>query len=403
MTLQILGQIVFIVVLLVFSYIYSGSEVAIFSLQEIEKLKLGESRSRKDRLLYRFTQTAEISLITILFGNMVVNLGASILGERLSDYFFRQNSVIFSIFIMTFLVLLFGEITPKSLAAANPIGFGKKYISIINITYKIFYPIILALKSFLKEEKPDTHGVSFTKDEILAAVEVGEEVGLDHDSVHILKNLVELLEKPVTDIMVPRSEIEACDINAPLHEIRDFVRKSTHTNILFYRENIDNIIGYCPVSDFLGLKQKKEIYSKIIEPLYVPESKNTISLLSEMKELNIILSVVLDEYGGTSGVVTIKDILDAIFIREIVITRYIKKLADNRWIIDGRLPISDFNSYFKTELPEESGTIGGFIINKIGSIPPSGTEIKINNSYIIMVRLSDSKQVESVEIRRIDI
>lgn len=201
-----------ILILLVFSFIISGSEVSIFSISEIERLKLTRDKNRKNTLILAYLNHPEKTLITILVGNMGANLSASIIGEQLSNKFFSNNALFYSVFIMTFLVLLFGEIIPKNIAASKPVPFAKSFIRVIDISHRIFYPINFIITRIINRSSNFKKDINLSKDELLSAADVSSEAGLDNSSIEILKNLIVLIDRPVTDLMVPRADIQAVDI-----------------------------------------------------------------------------------------------------------------------------------------------------------------------------------------------
>ncbi len=394
-------RVLSIALLLIFSFIFSGSEVALLSISEHEKLMLFEKKTRNNLLLLKYLQFPQKALITILVGNMVVNVSASIIGERLSQSLFSANSLLYSVFIMTFLVLLFGEILPKNFAATKPIIFSHAFINVINLTNRVLYPIIFLIAGIVKKGSKFKKKSQLSKDEMLTAVETGSDAGLDDASITLLKNMIHLLEKPVTEIMVPRSSIQGLEIDDYWSNMEKFIKQSTFYTILFYEDSMDNILGYLEATDLLHLR-KKDIRKKLKRPLYIPESKHILPLLRDFRESNNYLAIVLDEYGGTSGLVTIKDILDSIFIKDVLLKHYIKKRGTNLWVVHGSTKINDINSVLGLNLSTDMNTIGGYIVNVSGRVPETGVALDIKPYYRIRILKSDNKQVEMVEFRKID-
>ncbi len=394
--MQDIIQLAAIVTLLVLSFIFSGSEVSILSISALDRLKISKQKLRKNTLLLHYLSFPQKALVTILIGNMVVNLGASIIGEELSRSFFPSNSLFYSVFIMTSLVLLFGEIVPKNFAATIPIPFSTRFIRIINTTNKLFYPFIFLIQGLIKRSSGFRNKLSLSKDELLTAIESGSKAGIHDTSINILKNMVHLIDKPITDIMVPRSEIRAVDIDEYWAKMEMFIKGTPFSTVLFYEADIDHILGYLKITDLIDMR-KKDIRVKLRNPLYFPETKHILPLLSEFKESGNYMAVVLDEYGGTSGIVTLKDILDAIFIRDKILEKFIQKKDTNHWLVHGNTKISDINSALDMNLSQESNTIGGYIVNLIGSIPDVGMVIDITRDFKVNVLRSDKKQVELVE------
>jgi len=400
MNFKITAELGAILLLLIFSFIYSGSEVAIFSITEIERIKISRQSGYKNNLLIKYLNAPEIALITILVGNMVVNLTASILGEQVAAGVFPHYSIVYSVFIMTFLILLFGEIIPKNFAASSPLSFSRRFINFIHLTNRVFYPLIYLLQSIIRKSENYKTDLNLSRDELVSAVEVSSEAGLDNTSITILKNLVDLIDKPVTDLMIPRSDIDAVNFCSPWEEIQLFINKTPHSNVIFFKENIDNIIGYAPKTELIGVR-KKNLKSVLQEPLFIPESKMVFTLLGDLKEKGKFLAVVLDEFGGTTGILTIKDILDHIFIKDILIKQFISRKGKGVWEAGGETRVSEINNIFYTNLPPEAGTISGYIINKMGFIPKEGFEIFIEPDLKLTILKSDKRQINLVELRKI--
>ena len=388
-----------LLLLLVLSFIYSGSEVALFSISEVEKVKLGRDKSRKNLLLLKYLNYPERALITILIGNMAVNFSASIIGGRLSSAIFIKHPLFYSVFIMTFLILLFGEVLPKNSAALHPNRFAKRFLGLLEITNRIFYPLVLGISRILGRSRGFKEHTNLSKEELLSAVEVSSDAGLDPASIKILKNLIGLIDRPVTDIMIPRSKIAAIDLGSPLSSIETEVQGYPYSAVLFYSKNIDNIAGYVLKMDLVDVK-KKDIEASLREPLFIPESKMIMSLLSAFKRQKIFLAIILDEYGGTAGLVTMKDVLDSIFVRDLILKDLVKRMEEGVWQIHGDTKISDINSIVDLELPTELNTMSGYIVNIIGTVPPSGYELDLSERSSVTITRSNERQVELFLLRK---
>jgi putative hemolysin len=394
-------EISLIVLFLVLSFTFSGSEVSIFSISEVEKLKLSQKRGTKVSLLLLYLDQPQKALITILIGNMVVNLSASILGERLSGTLFVHHPLFYSVFIMTFLVLLFGEIIPKKIAASKPTTFALRFIRLIEIANKLFFPLIFIMSRLIRPRKDTKLTPGLSKEELISAVEVSSSAGLDTVSIKVLKNLISHIDKPVTDIMVPRSDMQAVDIDGYWTETEKFIQKTPFSTVLFFEENIDNIVGYLLKTDLLDVK-KKNIKERLRTLYFVPESKSIFSLLNDFKQKNEFIAIVLDEYGGTTGLVTLKDILDSIFVQDLRLKSLIRETMSGKWQVIGNTKLSDINSYFHLSLPIESVTLSGYIINMIGKIPEAGTIWSLVPEYLFKIVKSDNRQIALLEIVKVD-
>ncbi|MBN2323060.1 MAG: DUF21 domain-containing protein [Spirochaetes bacterium] len=386
-----------LLLLLVFSFIFSGSEVALFSISEVEKVKIGQQKSKKNLLLLKYLNYPERALITILIGNMVVNFSASIIGERISNVYFLRHPLFYSVFIMTFLILLFGEILPKNAAALHPNRFARRFLGVLEVTNRIFYPLVYGIGMLVGRSKGYKEHTDLSKEELLSAVEVSSEIGLDRASIWTLKNLIGLIDRPVTDIMVPRSDIRAIDLDNSFDFIENEVREYTHSTLLFYNDNIDTITGYVRKMDFV-FERKKDLEASLREPLFLPETKTIMSLLSTFKRQGCSLALILDEYGGTAGLVTLKDILDSIFVRDIILKDFIQEKAKGVWQIHGNTKISDVNSITDLDLPVELNTMSGYIVNIIGAVPQTGRVVSIEPNVTVSILKSNERQVELLQL-----
>jgi CBS domain containing-hemolysin-like protein len=397
--MQAIAESAIILLLLVFSYIFSGSEVSLLSISEHERVKLSRGRDRKNMLLLHYLKFPQKALITILIGNMVVNSAASILGEQVSLLVFNRNQLFFSVFIMTFLLLLAGEVIPKNVAASHPVLFSKHFIGIVNITNRMFAPLVAGISRIVRSG--ERRATLLTKQELTSAVETGSEAGLDRTSINLLKNLIHLIDLPILDLMIPRSDIKGIDINESWVNIEKFIQETSFSTVLFYDEHVDDVVGYVKKNKLLNAR-KKDLENILIKPLYIPESKHIFTLLREFKQSGKYMAIVLDEYGGTTGLVTVKDILDSIFIRQVLLRKYFQRTSETTWLVRGNTPIPDVNELLHLDVPTEQYTIGGFASNVIGDIPEVGTVVPLDDRYNAKVMKRGEKQIELMEIRRVD-
>jgi putative hemolysin len=232
-------------------------------------------------------------------------------------------------------------------------------------------------------------------------VETGSEAGLDQVSINLLKNLIHLIDLPITDIMIPRFEIRALDIQDSWTIMERHITETPYSTVLFYEESIDNIVGYLKKSSLLDTR-KKDIPDMLIKPLYIPESKEIYPLLREFKRSGKHIAIVLDEFGGTSGMVTVKDILDSIFIKDMLLKRHVQRTSKNSWMVRGSTAIQDLNELLHTDLPADQHTIGGYTVNVTGDIPEVGEEVVIDDRYTAKIVKRSERQIDLMEIRRRD-
>ncbi|MCK4777717.1 MAG: CBS domain-containing protein, partial [Actinomycetia bacterium] len=266
---------------------------------------------------------------------------------------------------------------------------------------KIFYPLILLISKLISRGNNHDQTLNLSKDELISAIDVSSEAGLDTVSIDILKNLIGLIDRPVTDLMIPRADIRAVDLSGEWNQIKAFIANSPYSSIIFYDKNIDNIVGYVNKMDLIKIK-KQQLFPILQEPLFIPEPKTIVSVLSEFKIRNIYIAIILDEYGGTSGLITLKDILDYIFIKDILIKNFIQKKDKSVWTVSGDTKIFEINMYFNIDLPVDSNTISGYIVNRSGEIPKEGETLSLAPGIYATILKSDEKQIDLLESNRVE-
>jgi CBS domain containing-hemolysin-like protein len=200
--------------------------------------------------------------------------------------------------------------------------------------------------------------------------------------------------------MIPRADIVAIDLNDQWETIEQSLITYPFSSVIFCNENIDNITGYVLKIDLIDVK-KRNIKSSLKEPLFVPEAKTVLSLLSDFKEQKKFIAVILDEYGGTSGIVTMKDLLDSIFIRDIILKEFIQQSTEGVWKVHGNTKISDVNSIVGINLPIDANTIGGYVVNLTGFVPQPGYSVSLGEKCSVKVMKSSDKLITLMELETI--
>ena len=352
-------------------------------------------------------------LITIVIGNTMVNITiasiAAVLTVQLSRKVGLHENVIIllDVLVVTFVILVVSEILPKVIAVRNTERFSKKTSLILTIIFYILYPISYGLARFthflqknvgLTEEK-----ILLTEDEVKTLAEVGEEHGTLHkDEKEMIHSIFEFGETTVKEIMVPRTDMVIVDTNSTLAKLMQLVKVKLHSRIPVYKDEIDNIIGILYVKDLLPYlnKRKKEpidLQKLARPPYFVPEQKKIDDLLKEFQAEHIHMALVVDEYGGLSGLVTLEDIIEEIvgeiqdeYDKE---TPLFKKISENSFLIDGRMSVEELNDELDMQLPEIEGveTISGFILNLLGSLPLEKEEVKYSNYKFIVEKINRNR------------
>lgn len=419
-------EVTLIIGTILLSGFFSGSEIAFVT---ANKLKL-EVASRKKNFLGNsiefFTRKPETFLTTTLVGNNIVNVlyatfMAIFLVEPIQFYFENWTGAVPSdlqvlliqTIIAAIVIMLFGEILPKAIfrvLADNMIGL----ISVpLRLAYYVFRPLIelsrgssnFLIKFFVKgAEVPENYYRRQDVEMIFKELrESGGSEDIDEDDSEILHNVLELSSKRVKDSMIPRIEIEAVEKDAPIEEVLNVFIQSGHSKLPVYRESIDDVIGVVFAHDFF---HEPKTLNEIIRPVkLVPSSKKSNDLLTEFRLSNMSVAIVLDEYGGTAGMVTIEDLLEEV-VGDIqdeydVEDEIMKKLTENTYVVSGNVEIEElYEKFEEIELPVEPSeydTVAGYIINHLGRIPKVNEEVVIAGKKFIISKATPSR-IETVKL-----
>jgi len=415
--IYIRGAIVFI--LLFFSAIFSGSETALTSITVAKIRQLKEYNEEGANILKRIKLKINTILATILIGNNLVNIAATaILTELTVELFHGTGATFIATGIMTLLILIFGEITPKTFASQNQEKVAIKVARPLEILSLIFKPILIILTSvtnvLIRMLGGEVGGnIPFvTEEEIRSLVDVGEEEGiLRHQEKEMIEGIFEIDDIDVTEVMVPRIDIVAISDNSSVNEALDKIIAFGHSRIPVYKDTIDNITGILYAKDmlpFVFIKgdqfKEKSITDLMRLAYYVPETKKVSQLLKEIQLKKIHMAIVLDEYGGTEGLVTIEDILEEIvgdildeYDNEIDL---IEKIDENTFLIKAEVSLEEINELFEINLPEEDfDSLGGYVFSILGRVPIQGDTVKYANLNMTIIKVHN-RRVKVIEIKR---
>lgn len=403
-------NLVILVVLILLSSIFSGIETALMSLNKAKVKFLLKKKKKGSEALFRIKQNPHKLIITILIGNNVVNIGAASLATVIFTNMFGDSGMGIATGIMTFLILVFGEITPKtyasqnaervSLAAARPV----EVLSAILSPFVRFFELIARGMSRILGSKKETE---FSEGELKAIVTMGREEGiLSQEAARIMKNVIDFEDTKVTQIMTPKVDMLTVDGEASLRDVIDFVVKTPYSRYPVYWKRRNKIIGILDVDDVLICMKNNRLGVKvkniIRKPFFVPESKDIEDLLTEFKGRDVPAAIVVDEYGYVSGLVTLEDIMEEIvgdiFDKSDRSSVYIKKISEKLIRVDAKASVEEVNKVLHLSLKKEKfNTIAGFVEHYLQKIPKKGETIKLKNVTIIVDRV-DSQGVKSVKI-----
>lgn len=417
---EIYTRVIILIVLLTLSALFSSSETALtaVSLAKIRQLK--EENEKQAETLKRVKTKMGDIISTILIGNNIVNIAATAILADLTSVIFSadSNSTLITTIVMTVLILIFGEITPKSFASQNTLKVAVKFARPLEILAVLFKPVLIVLTKItniiIKLLGGDVlkNGPFVTEEEIRSLVDVGEEEGiLHHQEKEMIQNIFDIDDLEVGDVMLPRIDIIALDKDASVKEALDLIIDCGHSRIPIYKETIDDIIGVLYAKDLLPFScvqdDSNELRDKSITEImrtayYVPETKKANLLLKELQLKQTHIAIVLDEYGGTEGLVTIEDILEQIvgdifdeYDNEV---DFIKKLENNKYLIQADISLEEINEQFSLDLPEEDfESLGGYVFNTLGRVPIIGDKLEVENIIIEVVTLLN-RRVTSVKL-----
>ncbi|MCK8826983.1 hemolysin family protein [Natroniella acetigena] len=410
-------ELVLLFILLILSAFFSGAETALMSVNKVEIRHLRQEGDSQAKIVDELLNRPDKLLITILIGNNLVNIAASSIATALATEAFGDKGVGIAIGAVTLFVLIFGEITPKSFANKEATLFSMKVARYIQVCYYLLAPLIkplTILTNFMmrrnKDDSVDKNSF-VNEDKIRKFLAVGEREGtIESDEKKMINSIFEFDDTLVKEIMVPRIDMVCIEINDTSEKLIDIIIDNGFSRIPVYNETIDNIVGVVYAKDLLLLLKKERFKADIKEIMrpayYIPAIKEVDSLLSELRKEKIHMAIVLDEYGGTDGLVTIEDLLEEIvgdiqdeYDKE---RKLIKEIDEDEILVDGRVDIDEINELLEIDLPEEDyETISGFILSKLGYVPDEAEEIEYQNLKIIVQKIV-RRRISEVRLKRLN-
>lgn len=411
-TTETLIGLLVLIVLMVTSALISGSEVALFSLEpkEIEELK--KSKRRKSHLVLKLLSEPEHLLAAVLTGGNFINIAIVLLTAHITNSLIDFTNAptlgfIFQTIIITFMILFFGEIIPKVYATHYSKNFALKISPFLNILVKITHPVnyLLIHSTSFVNKRLSRYKKELSIEEISKALKLTDtgEISEDKD---ILEGIVKFGTKSVSEIMKPRLDVTSIEVRATFDEVLRVIRESGYSRIPVYKESLDDIRGILYIKDLLAHLDRGSSFRwqpLMRQPFFVPESKKIDDLLEEFQKSKVHMAIVVDEYGGTSGLVTLEDILEEIvgdiadeFDEE---NRFFTKISENEYLFDGNTLLNDF---YKTtglddnifdETKGEADTLAGLILELTKEMPEIHEKVQIKNFTF---------EVEGVDARRIN-
>ncbi len=402
--------------LILLSGVFSGSETALISISDSKVDELVSKRVRNSKILKRLKKDPHKLLITILIGNNVVNIFAAAFAAVIFTEMFGSSGVGIATAVMTFFILVFGEITPKSFSHQHAVGVSLLMARPVLIMMFILYPfvwffgIVVSFVNYMVGAKSQQ---TITEGEIVAMLKIGAKEGaIERQERELIENVLEFNDIEVEAVMTPRVVIEALDNKMTLGEAIEYAIKHSHSRLPVFDGSIDNIIGFISIKELLKYSDK-HAYSKKLKNielnhvLQVPYSKKINMLFKEFQRKHIHLAVVIDEHGGTAGLVTMEDLLEEI-VGEIVdesdvAEKPIEIVNPNTIIVKGSTLMEDINDVFKIQFgKDEHDTLNSFVVDHLHRFPREGEVIKFTHGRVTVLDMKKNliKKAKIQKIRK---
>lgn len=402
------GNIILIVMLVIMSAYFSATETAFSSLNKTRLKTLAEKGNKKAEQTLKLVEAYDKLISTILIGNNIVNIATASIGTVIFvDLYGAGSGPAISTIVITIVVLIFGEITPKSIAKDIPEKFAMFSTPIIKVLIVVFTPVNFVFTKWKKIASKiikDDDESKMSQEELLMIVdEVTEEGSLDDDEGDLIKNAIEFTEQEARDILTHRVDLEAVAMDEEKEEIAKLFTKTKLSRLLVYEESIDNIIGVIHLKDFFTEKgiTKKPIKDIMATPVFVQEYEKINDLLKRLQKNKTHMAVVIDEYGGTLGIVTMEDILEEL-VGEIwdeydVVEEDFVEIGENVYDVDGSASFDDFCDFFDIEEESDNVSVGGWITEQLGKLPEVGDELEFEKLKLVVTNI-DSHRVANIKV-----
>ena len=405
-------QLIILFILLMLSAFFSSAETALTTVNKIRIRSLAEEGSKRAKTVLKITDDSSKMLSAILIGNNIVNLSAASLTTSLA-YSLGGSMVAVCNAALTVAILLFGEITPKTMATIHAEKMSLLYAGIINFFITIATPVIFLINGLsrgvlmLLRVDPNARNNTMTETELRTIVDVSHEDGvIESDEKEMIYNVFDLGDAKAKDVMVPRVHVTFADINSTYKELIEIFREDKFTRLPVFEETTDNVIGTINMKDLLLFDNTKEFHVKDIlrEAYFTYEYKNISELLVEMRQASFNIAVVLDEYGETAGLITLEDLLEEI-VGEIHDEYdeneedFIQEISPLEYMIEASMNLDDLNDRLDLDFESEDyDSLGGFIIERLDRFPEIGDSVVTEDGIKLIIESLDKNRIESVHM-----
>ena len=405
-------QLLILILLIGLSAFFSSAETALTTVNKIRIRNLAEAGDKSAVTLTKVLEDQGKMLSAILVGNNVVNLTASSMSTTLAMNIWSNKAVGVATGVLTLVILVFGEISPKTISTLYSEKISLKYAKFIYLFMTVMTPVIYAVNvlssGFLRlvHVDPNRKQEAITEDELRTIVEVSHEEGvIESEEKKIINNVFDFGDSVAKDIMVPRIDMAMVEVGATYDELIDIFREEKYTRMPVYEETTDNVIGIINMKDVLLIDRNEEFHVRDLlrEPLYTYEYKNTAELMVEMRQTSNNMIIVLDEYGATAGMITLEDLLEEIVgeIRDEYDEdeeQELVKVGPGEYVVEGSMKLDDLNDQLELELESEDyDSIGGLIIGQLDRLPEEGESVVCDGIRLVVDRL-DKNRIDRVHM-----
>ncbi|MDD6402306.1 MAG: hemolysin family protein [Lachnospiraceae bacterium] len=402
-------QLIVIIILLLLSSFFSSAETALTTVNKLKLRNLADNGSKSAKKVLKTTEKSSKLLSTILIGNNIVNIAASALTTTLCTKLVGNRYLGYATGLLTLLVLIFGEITPKTLATKYAVQISMVFVYPISALMIILTPAIVLLDVItgfifkLLHVDPDAADAAMTESELLTIVNVSHEEGvLEQEEKFMISNVVDFGDALSKDIMIPRADMVCADITSTYEELVQLFIEETYSRIPIYEENKENIIGILYLKDLFFYRETHSLENfnlrKILrKPLFVFEYQKSSQIFTDMKTSSVTMAIVLDEYGVASGMITMEDLIEEIVgeIRDEYDeneAENIKKINENTYDIDAAIKLDDLNDALNISLSSDDyDSLAGFVIELLDKLPSEGEEADFNNLHFKVTQVHKNR------------
>lgn len=405
-------QIIILIVLLLLSAFFSSAETALTTSNKIKIKRLADDGNKNAALVLKLTDNPDKMLSAILIGNNIVNIFASSLATMFAQSLWGNWAVSIATGVLTLLVLIFGEIAPKTAAANFANSISLKYAKPIYGLMTVLTPVIFIVNilssgvMYILGLKKNSKESTFTEDELRTIMNVSHEEGvIEKEEREMINNVFDFGDAEAKDVMIPRIDMCMVDVNCSYDELMDIFKENKYTRIPVYEESGDNVIGIVNIKDLIFYRTDEDfnIRDFLREAYYTYEYKKLSELMIEMKKDSVNITIVLDEYGLTAGLITIEDLLEEIVgeIRD----EYdydeediFKEISYGEYIVDGQTKLDDVNEHLGLSLESEDyDSLGGYIIGCLDRLPAQGDKVE-HDTVTLVVDSMDKNRIDKIHI-----